>query len=203
MASRVPSTAWYRLAFWVVVAGVVSAIVWFLYALVIQTDAVNDFVGVPGVPQATVVVTEAGEHTVWAGAGCGGACRPESAATYRRHLDLHFEAADGAPAPVVPATEQYFNVGGGREGRAVWLVDFEEPGTWTTRLSSDGEVPQPRLWFGQGRGLPARFARGSVLIVVGSVAAAATIATVTALARRWALARLPPVVLQSGGGRRG
>lgn len=203
MAGRVPSTAWYRLAFWIVVAGVVSAAGWFLYALVIQTDAVNDFVDVPGVPQATVTVAEAGEHTVWAGSACGGACRPESAATYRRHLTLAFEAADGAPAPVVPATEQYFNVGGGREGRAVWLVAFDEPGTWIARLSSDGEVPQPRLWLGLGRGLPARFARGSILIVVGSGLVAATVVAVTFLARRSALARLPPAVLRSGGERRG
>lgn len=191
-----PSTAWYRAAGAVLALGLVLALGWFLHALTVQTHAINDdFTDVPWFPGAAVEVAEAGEHTLWTGPACGGACRPQSAETYRRHLTVGFVGPDGRDVPVEPAAEQYFHVGSGREGRAVWLVDFEAPGTYTTRLGSDGEVPRPRLWLSPGRGLPVRTARGSLFIAGGAALIAAAMVLTTSRLRRRAFDRMPPALI--------
>lgn len=175
--------------------GLVAALGWFLYAVTVQTGAVNEFTNVPWFPGAPVEVAGAGDHTLWTGPACGGACRPKSANTYRRHLDVGFDDAEGNPVAVAAAEEQYFNVGGGREGRAVWLVRFEEPGTYTTRLGSDGEVPRPRLWLSAGEGLPVRMARGSLFLAGGAGLVAAAMVAATFVLRRRAFDRLPPALI--------
>jgi hypothetical protein len=193
--ARLPSTGWYRAAGLVLAAGVALALAWFLHVLVVHTHAVNTFVDVPWATGATVEVAQAGDHTVWTGPACNGACRPEPAATYRRHLDLGFIGPDGQAVPVTAAPEQYFNVGSGREGRAAWLVRFDRPGRHQVRLATDGEVTRPRLWLGEGRGLPVRFARGSLFLLGGAAAVAGLLVVGTRLRRRRAVSRMGPVVV--------
>ncbi len=180
--------------------GLVLAFGWFLHALTVQTNAVNEFADVSWFPGSTVEVVVPGDHTLWTGPGCNGACRPESAATYRRHFSVGFEGPDGRPAQVVPAAEQYFNVGSGREGRAAWVVRFEEPGTYTPQLAAIPQppgqfnVPRPRLWLGDGRGLPVRLARGSLFLAGGFALAAASIVAAVFVLRRRAFDRMPPAL---------
>jgi len=179
-----PSTAWYRVAFGALALGLVLAVAWFLHALTVQTHAVNAFTAVPWARDVVVEVAEPGVHTLWAGPGCSGACRPESAATYRRHLTVGFVDEDGRAVPVSDAAEQSYNVGSGREARAVWWIDFPRPGTYAASLGTDEEVPRPSLLLGRGRGLPVRVLRGSLFLAGGGAALAALIVALT-----WALRR--------------
>lgn len=192
-----PSTAWYRVAGGALVLGLVLALGWFLHALTVQTNAVNELTAVPWARDVVVEVAEPGVHTLWAGPGCSGGCRPESAATYRRHLTVAFADEDGRAAPVSRAGEQYYNVGSGREARAVWWIDFPHPGTYAVELGTDEEVPRPALLLGEGRGLPVRALRGSLFLTGGGVALAAAIVVVTWALRRRAYDRLPPALAPS------
>lgn len=197
---RAPSTRWYRFAAAVLAVGLVLAFGWFLHALTVQTNAVNEFTDVSWFPGSTVEVVVSGDHTLWTGPACSGACRPESADTYRRHFSAGFEGPDGRPVQVVAAAEQYFNVGSGREGRAVWVARFDEPGTYSPRLAAipqpPGElgVPRPRLWLSPGQGLPIRAARGSLFLTGGFALAAASIAAAVFVLRRRAFDRMPPAL---------
>jgi hypothetical protein len=196
---RPPSLRWYKAAAWVVAAGLALGLGWFVHAITVQTHAVNDtFVEVPWRPGASVEVTEPGVHTVWTGPACNGACRPLQDTTYRRHLTVGFRSEDGRTASVAAAERQYFNVGGGREGRAVWLVDLDRPGTWTAELGTDGEVPRPLLWVSPGEGLPIRAMRGSYWLAGTAAAIAAVMVAGTRLLRRRAYDRMPPVQLSGG-----
>lgn len=202
VAPSPPSKRWYLVAVGVLAIGSALALAWFLHALTVQTDAVNVFSDIAWRRDGVVEVVEAGDHTVWTGPACNGACRPESADTYRRHLSVGFRGAEGAAVPVRAASEQYFNVGSGREGRAVWVASFEAPGPYTVELSSDGEVTRPRLWLSAGRGLPIRTVRGSSYLLGGAAVLATVIATATRLLRRRAFDRMAPALGSVTTGRR-
>ena len=192
-----PSTAWYRVAFGALGLGLVLAVGWFLHALTVQTHSVNALTVVPWAKGAEVEVASPGVHTLWAGPGCNGACRPESGATYRRHLTLAVVDEGGAVVPVADAGDQSYNVGTGREGRAVWVIDFPRPGTYVAQLGTDEELPRPSLLLGRGRGLPVRLLRGSLFLVGGGVVLAAVITWLTWALRRRAFDRRPPALLPS------
>lgn len=173
-----PSARWYRVAWGLVALGVLGAAAWAVYALSNQTDQVNEHVRLPSVAGTTVAIDEPGTYTVWAGSGCGGFCPPESPVDYRQHLTIAFTGPDG-PLPLEPFPgDARYNIGTGRQGRAVWLLRVEEPGEYAFERASDGEMRSPPLLLGQGEGLPANVFPGVWLILFGGIGAGAVLAAV-------------------------
>lgn len=179
------SKAGYWLAAAIAIAGAIAGVVWWNVALVRVTDAVNDFQRVRR--GTTVNVDEAGAYTIWAQRPCGGYCVLEPAGAYRRHIDVSFSPAGSEGThPEITAHPRggHYNVGSGRQGRAVWLVEFPEPGDYTLDVRSDGEVLSPALRLGQGESLPARILAPAVWIAGTGIAAGTVIAAAVFLRER-------------------
>lgn len=173
-----PSARWYRVAWGLIALGVLGAASWAVYALSNQTDQVNEHVRLPSVAGTTVAIDEPGTYTVWAGSACGGYCPPESPVDYREHLTIGFVGPDG-PLTLEPFPgDARYNIGTGRQGRAVWLLRVDEPGEYAFERASDGEMRSPPLLLGRGEGLPANVFPGVWLILAGGVGAGALLATV-------------------------
>ena len=186
---RFPSALGYKVAGLVALAGALGAFAWFNYALVRQSDAVNELRRLP--VRGTVEFSHAGEYTVWAGRLCGGLCRPGSAASYQRHLTVRLTAvADGEVVEPRPFPgSAYYNVGGSREGRAVWLLEIPAAGSYEVFRRNDGDVSSPPLTIGAGRGLPVTIRSGVIAFGGGGALIAGGLAVTTFARRRRALAR--------------
>src|SRR5690606_18508931 len=111
---------------------------WFNYSLSERTDAVNDFQELPPMSGLPVEVESAGVHTLWAGASCGGYC---DVAPKSELLELVTVAFDGPGGRVEPTTypgSESYRIDGVRHGKAVWLVDFPEAGTYVIERVNEG-----------------------------------------------------------------
>jgi len=189
-APEMPSRRGYKIGAALLVIGGIGAFAWFNYALTRQSDAVNEFQRLSVGGQVTIA--EPGSYTIWASRPCAGNCRPEPASVYQRHLTLRLKPVSGGEEIVTrpfPGSA-YYNVGGSREGRAVWLLEVPEVGTYGVIRRNDGEVISPPLLLGAGRGLPVTVRAGVVLIGGSALLAALPLFVITYVRHRRALTRL-------------
>ena len=158
----------------VLLATVLGAFAWVNVSFIRQTDAVNEFQRLPSMSGGTVEVEEAGTYTIWAGAACSGLCRPDRAEAFHENMVVQFVGGDGEVVVPRPKHDgQHYMLGAGREGRAVWLVDFDETGTFAMERRRYAGVGSSILWLGKGDGLPAGVMSGVVVIsVVGGITSA-------------------------------
>jgi hypothetical protein len=157
-----------RIAAVVVVASLAGAFAWMNISFIRQTNAVNQFQQLPPMSGFPVVIAEPGLYTIWAGAACNGFCRPDTPERYHAGLTVGFEKDGRYIAPVPKHRGQHYMLGSGREGRAVWLVEFDEAGTYTLDRRRHGDVGSATLLLGKGDGIPAGVLPGVVTIgVVG------------------------------------
>lgn len=161
----------FRAASIVLVVTLVGAFAWMNVALIRQTDAVQDFTRLPPTTGLPVEIESTGIHTIWAASASGGMIRPDQPERFHEFMDVAFVAADGTR--VVPEPKlggQHYMLGAGQEGRAVWLVEFDEPGTYTMERQRRTGVNSATLLLSEGDGLPAGVVSGVLVIgIVGAV----------------------------------
>ncbi len=204
--SRPPSTRWYRLCGLVVLAGLAAAGGWWAWAVTANHYAIEEFARgavrgpFPTPPelgpyvasfQGRVEVRGSGPHTLWAEGTCM-SCAGITTERYReRTLDVAVIDGQGQPLDIrPPPSEWVFNSGAGREGRALYVVEVPEPGTYGVRWWVDVEDFDQRmptsLALGEGVGLPARILRPMLAIAGAGVLAAVGLALLTRWRRqRW------------------
>lgn len=185
MRATPPSTRWYRLSWSFVALGLVAAGAWWPYATTRVFDEVEAFTRL-GPSGGAVALASTGVHTIWVEGACL-SCHDNNSQEYRKAARVSLVAPDRRPVPLRPAPARVFNTAR-REGRSIWLfdarkvgryelsVDFDTSGDW------DNVVPSS-VAVSRGIALPTHIARTMAELAGTGLAAALSIAVLTALAR--------------------
>ncbi|MBK5224096.1 MAG: hypothetical protein JJE52_14725 [Acidimicrobiia bacterium] len=165
-----PPKRLFQMAIVVIVAGLIGAFAWFNYALSDQTNEINQFQRLPPQSGIPFEVDEAGTYTVWASAACGGRCPVPALDDLYELMVLGFEAPSGTMVRPEPYPgEQKYRISGDRHGKAAWIVEFDETGTYVLERRNLG-VGSVLLLLGEGEGLDSRILSG--VLGIGGVALA-------------------------------
>lgn len=155
----------FRAAMVTLVATLIAAFAWMNVAFIRQTDAVQEFEQLPMASGLPLEISSTGTHTIWTAAASGGRIRPDRPELYHQYMELAFVAADGTRLVPEPKQDgQHYMLGAGQEGRAVWLVEFEEAGTYTFERRRQTGVGSATLLISEGDGLPAGIVPGMLAI---------------------------------------
>ena len=179
MADRPLSKRWYRLSSALLLLGVAAAVGWWPYSTSRVYDAVEAFTRAAPFG-GEVRLTSAGTHTFWVEGACL-SCHDNEPSEYRAAASVEVRAPDGRPLRLRAADDRVFNTSR-REGRALWLFDAPEPGTYAISLDfdTDGETwdntPPENIAISKGRGLPIGIVRPMVLFAGGGALAAGAVA---------------------------
>lgn len=179
-APDMPSKWWSRAAFASVVLGGIAAFAWFNWALDDQSRDVREFIQLPPRSGIPVEIAEPGVYTVWGAAACGGLCDVPPVDEMQELIVLTLESPSGQvvePRPF-PGSDSY-RIDGANHGKAVWLVDVPEAGTYQVERRNLG-VGSVSLLLGRGEGLSTDIVAGLVVIAVVTVVVAGLL-----MAIRW------------------
>lgn len=175
----------------IAIAGIVAALAWWPYAATRVHDAVYSFERTS--PFGGRVQLDAGKHTLWIEGDCL-SCRGNEPPEYRAvaTVDLRrIDVQDSEPVTLRPAPSStwLYNTGA-KEGRALYVFDLREGGTYGLRFSLDTSSPTwdnrppAALAIGDGYGLPTHIVRPMVSVAVGGVVVSLALCGITMLRRR-------------------
>lgn len=187
---RPPSERWYRLAGVIAVVGILAALAWWPYAATRVHNAVYAFERTS--PFGGRVDLDAGRHTLWIEGDCL-SCRGNEPPEYRAVATVELRRIDvegSAPVTLRPCPPTWLYNTGAREGRALYVFDLAESGTYGLRFSLDTSSsewdnrPPANLAIGEGYGLPVHIVRPMATLAIGGITVALVLTGITMLRRR-------------------